>query len=64
MDNDIAPTHSSVSWSLMARSSLAAGDVAARLTQRTALVLIFVLSIGLWSTIWLAACSLVAAWLG
>jgi hypothetical protein len=65
MDNQIAPArYSSASWYLDARSDFAADGVAPRFTQRAALVLIFVLSLGLWSAIWLAACSLAAAWLG
>jgi hypothetical protein len=63
VDNNIAPTLStSASWNLDARSGQAAGDVAPRLSQREALALIFLLSLGLWSAIWLAACSLAAAW--
>jgi hypothetical protein len=65
VDNNIAPTLStSASWNIDARSGQAAGDVAPRLTLRTSLVLIFLLSLGLWGAIWLAACSLAAAWFG
>jgi hypothetical protein len=68
MDNNAAPTlHSSASWNLDAgwsRSPLAASDIAPTPTQRTALVLVFLLSLGAWAAIWLAACSLAAAWLG
>ena len=64
MDNKIAPIlYFSASWNLDAWQE-AADDVAPRLTRRAALVLIFLLSLGLWGAIWLAACSLATAWFG
>jgi hypothetical protein len=65
VDSNIASTLSpSASWNLDARSSQAAGDVAPGLTQRAALVLIALMSLGLWGAIWLAACSLTTTWFG
>lgn len=41
-----------------------ASDAAARLTPGAGVIMVLLLSLGLWAAIWLALCFLAAAWFG
>jgi hypothetical protein len=48
----------------LSRSEPSASDAAPRLTPGAGLVVVLLLSLGLWAAIWLALSFLVAAWFG